>query len=126
MHCGDIKINGIRRCAMVQMLPSSVESTLKFSFCSTYLLSLIYRLLSLEKLEASAAELSKSTGRTCLAAQADVRQPQQLQEAVKKTIDAFGRIDYVVYGWASSFISLFPAFGLVLSLFVLKELQASF
>jgi 2,4-dienoyl-CoA reductase [(3E)-enoyl-CoA-producing], peroxisomal len=64
---------------------------------------LIYRLCSLEKLEASAAELSESTGKTCIAAQADVRQPQQLQEAVKKTIDKFGRIDYVVCGWLSSF-----------------------
>ncbi|KAF8530681.1 hypothetical protein JB92DRAFT_2856909 [Gautieria morchelliformis] len=60
---------------------------------------------NLEKLEASAAELSESTGKTCIAAQADVRQPQQLQEAVKKTIDKFGRIDYVVCGAAGNFLA---------------------
>jgi peroxisomal 2,4-dienoyl-CoA reductase len=52
-------------------------------------------------LEASAKELSEATGKTCLAAQADVRQPQQLQEAVSKAIGKFGRIDYVVCGLSS-------------------------
>ena len=52
----------------------------------------------IETLEASAKELSEATGKTCIAAQADVRQPQQLYEAVNKAITEFGRIDYVVCG----------------------------
>ncbi|KAF8510810.1 NAD(P)-binding protein [Hysterangium stoloniferum] len=60
---------------------------------------------NLEKLEAAAKELSISTGNTCIAAQADVRQPQQLQEAVTKAIEKFGRIDYVVCGAAGNFLA---------------------
>lgn len=54
--------------------------------------------LSLERLKSSAEELSKETHKECLAAQADVRKPEQLREAVKKTIERFGRIDFVVCG----------------------------
>ena len=93
---------------MERMLSSSVESMLS-PYCIRPLL--IYWSLSLEKLETSAAELSETTGKTCLAAQADVRQPQQLHEAVKKTIDKFGRIDFVVCGWHSSFVHLFLIFN---------------
>lgn len=46
----------------------------------------------------TAAELSQSTGKKCIPAQADVRQPKTLQEAVTKTIHEFGRIDYVICG----------------------------
>ncbi|EPS95702.1 NAD-binding protein [Fomitopsis schrenkii] len=58
----------------------------------------------LDRLNASAAELSKATGRQCLAAQADVREPEQLKNAVAKTIEKFGRIDFVICGAAGNFL----------------------
>ena len=42
--------------------------------------------------------MSKATGRRCLPAQADVRQPAQLKEAADKAVTAFGRIDFVICG----------------------------
>ncbi|GJJ08960.1 hypothetical protein Clacol_003180 [Clathrus columnatus] len=65
---------------------------------------------NLERLEASASELSSSTGKKCIAAQADVRQPQQLKEASQKAIDEFGRIDFVICGAAGNFLA--PISGL--------------
>ncbi|KZT68480.1 NAD(P)-binding protein [Daedalea quercina L-15889] len=64
----------------------------------------------LDRLNASAVELSKATGRQCLAAQADVRDPEQLKGAVAKTIEKFGRIDFVICGAAGNF--LVPIAGL--------------
>jgi 2,4-dienoyl-CoA reductase [(3E)-enoyl-CoA-producing], peroxisomal len=52
----------------------------------------------LDRLGQSAEELSKDTGRVCLPVQADVRQPKALQDAVAKTIEKFGRIDFVICG----------------------------
>jgi peroxisomal 2,4-dienoyl-CoA reductase len=52
----------------------------------------------LDRLTESAKELSQATGQTCMPAQADVRQPHQLKEAVAKTIEKFGRIDFVICG----------------------------
>lgn len=52
----------------------------------------------LERITQAAEELSKGTGNTCLPAQADVRKPDELKEAVKKTIERFGRIDFVICG----------------------------
>lgn len=49
-------------------------------------------------MQQTAKELSEATGRECLAVQADVRQPATLQEAVAKTIEKFGRIDFVICG----------------------------
>ncbi|KAI0039886.1 2,4-dienoyl-CoA reductase [Auriscalpium vulgare] len=63
-----------------------------------------------ERLEQAAKELSAATGRTCLAAPADVRQPKALHAAVQKTIDAFGRIDFVICGAAGNFLA--PISGL--------------
>ena len=57
---------------------------------------------SLERLTNTAKELSESTKRTCLAAQADVRRPKELQDAVKRTIERFGRIDFVICGEGGS------------------------
>ena len=34
----------------------------------------------------------------CIPAQADVRKPDELKEAVRKTIEKFGRIDFVICG----------------------------
>ncbi|KAI0075684.1 NAD(P)-binding protein [Panus rudis PR-1116 ss-1] len=63
-----------------------------------------------ERLTAAAEELSKATGRECLPARADVRYPEQIQEAVKKTIEKFGRIDFVICGAAGNFLA--PISGL--------------
>ncbi|KZT66422.1 2,4-dienoyl-CoA reductase [Daedalea quercina L-15889] len=64
----------------------------------------------LDRLSASAAELCKVTGRQCLVAQADVRSPEQLKSAVAKTIEKFGRIDFVICGAAGNFLA--PVSGL--------------
>ncbi|GBE78773.1 Peroxisomal 2,4-dienoyl-CoA reductase SPS19 [Sparassis crispa] len=64
----------------------------------------------LDRLTASAAELAKATGRECLPAQADVRDPKQVHDAVAKTIAKFGRIDYVICGAAGNFLA--PISGL--------------
>ena len=52
----------------------------------------------LDRLHASANELAAATGSQCLPAQADVRNPKQIQDAVAKTIEKFGRIDFVICG----------------------------
>jgi len=59
----------------------------------------------LERLQQSADELSKATGRTCIAAQTDVRQPEQVRAAVAKAIEKFGRIDFVICGAAGNFLA---------------------
>lgn len=51
-----------------------------------------------ERLEASAKELSSETGKTCIALQADVRRPTDLDAAAKKTVEKFGKIDFVICG----------------------------
>ncbi|THH15091.1 hypothetical protein EW146_g5332 [Bondarzewia mesenterica] len=65
---------------------------------------------NVERLTLAAKELSDATGRMCIPAQADVRQPKQLQDAVKKTIEAFGKIDFVICGAAGNFLA--PISGL--------------
>ncbi len=52
----------------------------------------------LDRLEASAKELSAATGSQCIPLQGDVRSPQQLQDAVAKTVEKYGRIDFVICG----------------------------
>jgi NAD(P)-dependent dehydrogenase (short-subunit alcohol dehydrogenase family) len=52
----------------------------------------------LDRLIQAAKELSEATGQTCIPAQADVRDPKTLQEAVRKTIEKFGKIDFVICG----------------------------
>ncbi|KIR62462.1 hypothetical protein I312_103200 [Cryptococcus bacillisporus CA1280] len=61
-------------------------------------------------LEESAKRLEETTGRKCIPAPADVRQPDQLNGAVKRTQDAFGRIDFVICGAAGNFLA--PISGL--------------
>jgi NAD(P)-dependent dehydrogenase (short-subunit alcohol dehydrogenase family) len=55
-------------------------------------------ILSEERLKRTAHELSAATGSSCLAVRADVRDPKQVQAAVKQTIERFGRIDFVING----------------------------
>jgi peroxisomal 2,4-dienoyl-CoA reductase len=52
----------------------------------------------LDRLAQAAEELSKKTGNTCIPTQADVRNPAELKEAVRKTIEKFGKIDFVICG----------------------------
>ncbi|KAF8679888.1 Enoyl-(Acyl carrier protein) reductase [Rhizoctonia solani] len=59
----------------------------------------------LERLTMTASELSASTGRQCIPAQADVRSPEQLRTAVDTTISKFGRIDFVICGAAGNFLA---------------------
>ncbi|OCF38461.1 peroxisomal 2,4-dienoyl-CoA reductase [Kwoniella heveanensis CBS 569] len=62
-------------------------------------------------LQESADTLSKTTGGKCIPASADVRDPDQIQAAVKKTVDEFGRIDFVICaGAAGNFLA--PISGL--------------
>ncbi|EIM91811.1 NAD-P-binding protein [Stereum hirsutum FP-91666 SS1] len=65
---------------------------------------------NLDKATQTAKELSATTGRTCVAFQADVRQPKQVQDAVQKTIEKFGKIDFVICGAAGNFLA--PISGL--------------
>ncbi|KAJ7437611.1 2,4-dienoyl-CoA reductase [Mycena galericulata] len=64
----------------------------------------------LDRLTQAAKELSETTGKKCIPFQGDVRQPKTLQDAVAKTIEAFGRIDFVICGAAGNF--LVPISGL--------------
>ncbi|KDE06732.1 2,4-dienoyl-CoA reductase (NADPH2) [Microbotryum lychnidis-dioicae p1A1 Lamole] len=53
----------------------------------------------------AAATLSKATGQQCLGVSGDVRKPESLKEAVRKTVEKFGRIDFVICGAAGNFLS---------------------
>lgn len=64
----------------------------------------------LDRLTQAAKELSETTGQVCIPAQADVRQPSAIQDAVTKTIEKFGRIDFVICGAAGNFLA--PISGL--------------
>ncbi|KAF8830849.1 hypothetical protein HHX47_DHR2001075 [Lentinula edodes] len=63
-----------------------------------------------DRLTEASRELSERTGRTCIPIQADVRQPQTLQAAAERTMEYFGRIDFVICGAAGNFMS--PISGL--------------
>ncbi|KAF9269739.1 2,4-dienoyl-CoA reductase [Marasmius fiardii PR-910] len=64
----------------------------------------------LDRLTQTAQELSEATGKTCLPTSGDVRQPNTLKEAVEKTLQKFGRIDFVICGAAGNFLA--PISGL--------------
>ncbi|SGY13998.1 BQ5605_C010g06023 [Microbotryum silenes-dioicae] len=53
----------------------------------------------------AAATLSKATGQQCLGVSGDVRKPESLKEAVRKTVEKFGTIDFVICGAAGNFLS---------------------
>lgn len=44
-------------------------------------------------------------GKTCLGLSGDVRDYKSLQDAVLKTVEKFGRIDFVIAGAAGNFLS---------------------
>ncbi|ORX47699.1 NAD(P)-binding protein [Hesseltinella vesiculosa] len=62
---------------------------------------------SLEKLEKAAAKMRSATGGQVLAVAADVRKPADVENAVKKSIEAFGRIDFLINGAAGNFLAPF-------------------
>jgi peroxisomal 2,4-dienoyl-CoA reductase len=62
------------------------------------------------RLTKAAQELSAVSGSTCFAVQADVRDPKQVQTAVQRTIEKYGRIDFVINGAAGNFLA--PISGL--------------
>ncbi len=53
---------------------------------------------SAKGLQESADKLSKTMGKRCLAAPADVRDPEQMQKAVQMAQKEFGKIDFVICG----------------------------
>ncbi|KAJ7708306.1 2,4-dienoyl-CoA reductase [Mycena rosella] len=64
----------------------------------------------LDRLTQTAKELSEATGQKCLPVAADVRQAKTIQDAVARTIEAYGRIDFVICGAAGNFLA--PIAGL--------------
>jgi hypothetical protein len=58
-----------------------------------------------ERLKRVAQELSAATGNDCLPVKADVRDPAQVKAAVQKTIERYGRIDFVINGDCNKYSS---------------------
>lgn len=58
-----------------------------------------------DRLERASKELSAATGQQCLPCPADVREPEQLKAAARKTIEKFGRIDFVIAGSAANWLA---------------------
>ncbi|GAA5854156.1 hypothetical protein JCM8547_008247 [Rhodosporidiobolus lusitaniae] len=56
-------------------------------------------------LQSSAARLTSSTGRPCLAVSGDVRDLASLEAAVAATVKKYGKIDFVVAGAAGNFLA---------------------
>lgn len=69
----------------------------------------------LEKLQESAATLESATGRKCLPIQMDVRDPKKIQDAVKKAMERFGKINILINSAAGNFLC--PAEGLSFNAF---------
>jgi peroxisomal 2,4-dienoyl-CoA reductase len=53
---------------------------------------------TLSRLESTSKELGEQTGKECLPVQADVRKYSDLEAAVAKTVERFGKIDFVICG----------------------------
>ncbi|KAI9499038.1 hypothetical protein BDB00DRAFT_798026 [Zychaea mexicana] len=60
-----------------------------------------------EKLQKAAEEMSKATNGEVIPVQADVRKPEDVERAVAKTIEKFGRIDFLINGAAGNFLAPF-------------------
>lgn len=58
-----------------------------------------------DRLEAAAKELTEATGRECLACPTDVRKPEEIEAALDRTLERFGRVDVVVNGAAGNFLA---------------------
>ncbi|CDH54369.1 -dienoyl-reductase [Lichtheimia corymbifera JMRC:FSU:9682] len=62
---------------------------------------------TLSKLEKAAKEMREATGGDVFPVAADVRKPEQVEQAVAKAIEKFGRIDYLINGAAGNFLAPF-------------------
>lgn len=58
-----------------------------------------------DRLAQAAAQLERDTGSQAIATPADVRKFEALQDAVKKTVDTYGKIDFVICGAAGNFMA---------------------
>lgn len=58
----------------------------------------------LDRLEKSAAELTRVTGGECIAIAMDVRKLDEINQAVEKAIERFGTIDILINGAAGNFL----------------------
>ena len=58
-----------------------------------------------DRLAQAAAQLSRDTGSEAIPTPADVRKPETLVDAVKKTVEHFGKIDFVICGAAGNFMA---------------------
>jgi peroxisomal 2,4-dienoyl-CoA reductase len=81
------------------------QSSAASAFLTTRLSHILTWRLRLDRLTQAAKELEETTGRKVIPAQGDVRHPKTLADAVAKTIEAFGRIDFVICG-PSVFLSV--------------------
>jgi peroxisomal 2,4-dienoyl-CoA reductase len=61
-------------------------------------------------LEKTASEITAATGRPVLSVGADVRDPDAIANAIKQTVEKFGKLDTLVNGAAGNFLA--PAAGL--------------
>lgn len=59
-----------------------------------------------EHLEPTAAAISEKFGLKCLPVVADVRVPEQVEQAVAKAIETFGQVDILVNGAAGNFLCM--------------------
>ncbi|KAI8379498.1 uncharacterized protein BYT42DRAFT_568981 [Radiomyces spectabilis] len=62
---------------------------------------------SKDKLEQAAREMSQATGGEIIAVAGDVRKPADVENAVKQTVERFGRIDFLINGAAGNFLAPF-------------------
>ncbi|KAI8883066.1 NAD(P)-binding protein [Backusella circina FSU 941] len=62
---------------------------------------------SKDKLEKAAKEMSLATGGEVVAVPGDVRNPADVENAVQKTIEKFGRLDFLINGAAGNFLAPF-------------------
>lgn len=58
----------------------------------------------LENLQQTAAEI-RDAGGECIAVAADVRKPEEVEAAVKATVDKYGRLDTLINGAAGNFLT---------------------
>jgi 2,4-dienoyl-CoA reductase [(3E)-enoyl-CoA-producing], peroxisomal len=58
-----------------------------------------------ERLRAAAKELSEATGRRCIAAAADVREPETIEAALDRAVGELGGVNIVVNGAAGNFLA---------------------
>ncbi|KAF1802257.1 hypothetical protein V8B55DRAFT_1478463 [Mucor lusitanicus] len=62
---------------------------------------------SKDKLEKAAKEMSAKTGGEVFAVAGDVRNPADVENAVKITVEKYGRIDFLINGAAGNFLAAF-------------------